>query len=483
MKKTDAFGRLPNSVALDTRLSAGALTLLAYRVTRIGEFALNVDAAARGLPMRCAPPSEGRKIGRTRFKKQIAELVEAGYIRRRQPPSHGRNSFKYAIETLELPSGHYRVCYERWHDGALSEAAIAALVYIRAHNCAVSLTSICTRFEWARGTAGRAVKELISVGAIIMPNGRNGGYADAETTIVQNRSHESPSRENPSHDTISHDTAAHTLRDRYAPRDHHSRRDREPHMAGNYPCRLSAEDGASFSSEIANAAWSSDRLLGWADATDNPTLVDMLRDVSDEALADCEAVMTDSELLAAADEAAGGRIHRDIRTPEGAYALRLLAGILVDAYAETPDRAIAEVIQAIRTRIGNNPDSWLNSLRLIGVRVIWHSCGGGTDPFSLATELWAQVQRADGARILCLKLAQRPRELAAFISQFDDREGALFSICTNLRSAMISGKAPKSVKTWEYFRPAIENDAKSEAMADAGIRPGDVLGCHRHKDF
>ncbi|MGD9671628.1 MAG: hypothetical protein AB7U75_21715 [Hyphomicrobiaceae bacterium] len=475
---TDAFGLLPNSVALDMRLSAGALALLAYRVTRTGQFALNLNAAARGLPMRGGPLPEGRTIGRTRFKKLIAELVVAGYLHRKQPPSRGRNSFEYATETLELPSGHYRVCYERWHDGTWSEAAIAALIYIRAHNCAVSLASIRGRFNWSRGMASRAVKELIAAGAAVMPKGRNGGYADAEKAIVQNRSHDKASNDTPSYDRPSH-----THRDRLARKDRIPLREQSAQMTGNYPFRPSADNGPSLLSEIAEAAWLSDRLLGWANAADDQTVADILRNVSDEALADCDAVMSDSELLFAADETAGHRIHRDILTPQGAYALRVLSATLVDAYSETPERAIAEVLHAIKTRIGNKPDAWLNSLKLIGMRIVRHSCDGGTDLFSRADEMLAVLQEADGARILCPKLAQRPRALAAFVNQFDDREGAIASIRTNLRSAMVTGKAPGSVKTCEYFRSAIESDAKAVAMAHAGIRPGDVLGCHRTKDF
>ena len=70
-------------------------------LTKVGDFALSVDAAAIGLPL--ADRSKGRKIGRSKFKRLLKELLKAGYLERRQPSSRGRSSFSYAVETVKVP--------------------------------------------------------------------------------------------------------------------------------------------------------------------------------------------------------------------------------------------------------------------------------------------------------------------------------------------------------------------------------------------
>jgi hypothetical protein len=48
-----------------------------------------------------------------------------------------------------------------------------------------------------------------------------------------------------------------------------------------------------------------------------------------------------------------------------------------------------------------------------------------------------------------------------------------------LRRLMLDGKAVGSVRSWDYFAPAILDELHKQRIAELGVRPGDVLGLHR----
>ena len=58
-------------------------------------------------------------------------------------------------------------------------------------------------------------------------------------------------------------------------------------------------------------------------------------------------------------------------------------------------------------------------------------------------------------------------------------EGAIATIRSILTRYMIDEKPAGSITTWAYFKPALDQERVAKAMADEGIRPGDVFGAHR----
>jgi hypothetical protein len=84
------FARIPAEVIHNPQLGPDAVRLLAYRCSKIGQFALNETDVRKRLSM-----------GRDAFHSGLRELLDAGVLTRAQEaPAHGR--FGRAVETLNL---------------------------------------------------------------------------------------------------------------------------------------------------------------------------------------------------------------------------------------------------------------------------------------------------------------------------------------------------------------------------------------------
>lgn len=91
--------------------------------------------------------------------------------------------------------------------------------------------------------------------------------------------------------------------------------------------------------------------------------------------------ISDAELRSKLRNAASGRISHVILSAPGLYAVRWLAALALTTvkqlYGEEcgPHDALALIIKSIEDRIGNRPAEWINSLAVIGQRLI----GAGYD--------------------------------------------------------------------------------------------------------
>lgn len=180
-----AWGRLPNSVAEDFRLSAPALALLAFHLTKTADFFLSEAGAKRGLPL--SKRTRGRTIGNHALRKQQNELIEAGYLQRIQPKAES-GRFGKGVERVTVPLGEYhRRVYESWQDGSLSGAAIGVLIYVRASNLGRSRKQIQCRFDASKSVIGKALRALMDAGLVLRIGQRSKGqyesviYRDAAT--------------------------------------------------------------------------------------------------------------------------------------------------------------------------------------------------------------------------------------------------------------------------------------------------------------
>jgi hypothetical protein len=264
-----------------------------------------------------------------------------------------------------------------------------------------------------------------------------------------------------------------------------------PSPNGNYgsqplaaePSPLIQGKDVNFSGPVGakEAAWSNDKILGWIQSDKRTDLTARLSDdeMSFDTVVEIECLASDDSIAAQIRTATRGRVHPDILSPAGAYGIRLLTAVLVEEGGLSPDRALNEVLKAIEVRVGDKKGAYLNSLKLIALRVGGHTFTGGRRLFSDVKALLADLASADIAHILDPRLFRDQRGLKRLLNEQGDE--AIVVIRDVLRQAMVDGRDPASIKTWAYFEPAIIDARVKRRMTEEGLRPGDVFGVHRRK--
>ena len=466
------FGRIPNDVVLDPRLSASPLALLAYRRTKVGNFALSEDAAALGLPL--SDGSRGRKIGRSQFKRSIRQLTQAGYLKRRQRPSQGRASFGYAIETVHVPEATWdRICREWWHDGSLSTNAIAALLFIRAFNCPIGLHALRKRFKWGKKRARDAVKELLAASLIIQMPGAKRTYRDAEVLAQEEggQSAAAATDEKPSDETPSDDKASHTRSDRSSRKDQEYKKERAPRKRYGIDAKASNPDPSLGHNAHGDRPgpidpWASDNLLGWATGDDRGLASRLsFLELSRDTFAEVECVASDEVILDGLRAATEGRVAKDIMSPAGAQAVRLLAAVLVEDQGCTPEHALNDIFDYLQQRIGNRQDGWLGSLKLVGLRVAGSVAAGENGLQSHIEAMLSEIREADRGEVLHPNLFRQPRGFKGLVKKYGT-DTVIDVIRYVLTRVLADGKDPQSIKTWDYFKDPLEDARLSREGSD-----------------
>jgi hypothetical protein len=222
-----------------------------------------------------------------------------------------------------------------------------------------------------------------------------------------------------------------------------------------------------------------DGLLGWAGEGCAGTAG--VFEIDPAAVDAITAVMSDGELAAAIRAVTDGRVHRVILSEPGLYAVRHLAAFEQEHASEQlgeeldAQTTLLRVLQTIGERIGAHERAWLNSLKVIGLRLASNA------NHSVAAAYLPELRRADGARILAPRLFGAGKGgLTDLMNKFGTAE-TIDTIRAVLARAMIDGMAPGAITTWSYFRPALEEQQRLEEMTAAGLRPGDVFGAHRRR--
>jgi hypothetical protein len=485
----DPFGRIPNSVVLDPQLSDRGLALLAYRLTKVGGFALSIDAAAIGLPL--IDKSKGRKIGQNQFKRLIRELTQTGYLERFQPSSRGRSSFSYAVETVKVPQTEVgqRICRESWHDGSLSAEAIAGLLFIRAHNYPVDQFALRKRFGWGKNLVRKIVRDLIAADLIRRLPGAKNGYRDTEVGNGLEARVSEGDYEKANHEKASRVKPPHTRKDLLSHNDKHHEEDDAPRS--DYGCVAKATKPEPFPDEERRSSerqsslvdpWEYERILGWT-KNNNNRLKDRLswNELSHDTMAEVECVSSDDEIIRLLDAACAGCVHPDILSPAGVKAIRLLAAILVEDQDFTAQGAVDEILTFIQERIGAGSKVYLNSLKLITIRVAGSLAGGDQGLLSDTKKTLSEIRAADRNGLLNSKLFEQPRQFKKLCKVYG-KDAVVNSIQDVIRAGMMDGTEPASIKTWDYFKSALDDESLKRRMIDDGMRPGDILGLHRTLD-
>jgi hypothetical protein len=522
-KGNNAFARLPHVAARDHRLTEIELVLLAYRLTFADDksaYALNEKRLLK--ERRAGRIVSGRGFGKNAIRKAISGLKAKGYLHRGQDKSRPDGKWGRARENLTPlardcgatgnAGQHIR---REWFDGSLTLNELAAILFVRAGNGKgpAHLRELAARFHWCRQTAELVIRGLLERGllakhvarasdgtlvsttyAAAKPDARRGATdkmlgvgkpgvgkrsVGKAGNIRSGPPHGPPLEHYPEH---IEEAAARTEKLHLAPM---------AQSATAQECDSTQEEA--FGSSI---------ILGWlvddTRAHAGAWSEDILNEVSSEALQRVSAVESDAGLAALLNEATGGRVHRDIRSPAGLYGVRLLAAYLLSKHQETtPAEALASVLQAVRDRIGNREGASLNSLALIGERIGAASYAErakamrryyvpGDKPVSRAGRAktappprdaaLAELIQADGARVLARKLRNNPGGLNKLLKKYGAE--ALDTIKEILLRAMIDGGRIGKVKSWSCFEGPLKQAHCAAEMEALGLKPGDLFCAH-----
>jgi len=231
-----------------------------------------------------------------------------------------------------------------------------------------------------------------------------------------------------------------------------------------------ARAAAPTSPEVAaiRQAFASDRLLGWtllAEATDGDLRPDwdaLQRSTNDN----------DARLIQRVRAATGGRVHPEVLTAPGLFAIRYLAASLVSETCE-PEQAVEALLDAISRRVGARPGVRLNSLALIGKRLAGESRRSGGHQFyagdgeqdSQVDEDLAEIKRSDLAAVFHPQLFKRSRGVAERSSRMPPRNR--------------SRPAPRAI---EASRPAHEPHYPSLSRGQGKMRKRTIKLWRLHED-
>lgn len=373
-----AFAFFPNAIARDPRVPPSLLVLLAFRLTiadQKSDFGLN-EKALSNRPI----VKKGTGLGKNNIRAALAlaQRPELAYLRRWQkPPKAG--TFGNAVDRLSLPpcgaSGEEgRQVRKQWFDGTLSLDAMAVFLFIRAgsgNGPSIFASEVAERFDWSRPTVGRYLSELerhnlIKLDWVRHPDGNGRFFGKLYRELSEDRwsiwrrvKKPGGLRTNPPHaEKISSRVYASQIREAVHARDI------------DFGPLTTAEN----STEPSDIAWDSHNLL--ASLEQGMALSPRLWDVEEETIQAISEVMNDEALRRALQCATDGRISSEILSDAGLYAVRWLSALrltaALDALGEEiePTDALQFILRAIFDRIGSRPPSRLNSLSIIGKRIV-----------------------------------------------------------------------------------------------------------------
>lgn len=178
------------------------------------------------------------------------------------------------------------------------------------------------------------------------------------------------------------------------------------------------------------------------------------QELSPDTLVEVECVAPDETILNELRAATGGRLHEDIMSSAGAQAVRLLAAVLVEDQGYLPEHALNEIFRYLRERIGKR-GGWLNSLKLVAFRVAGSVAAGEDGLHAHWQAMLSEVRDADRGHVLHPDLLSQPRRFKELLKEYGP-DVAVDEIRHVLSRALVDGKDPHSIKTWDYFRAALD---------------------------
>jgi hypothetical protein len=391
------WGTLPNTVVRDTRLSDAEIVVLAYRVTFVGRYGLNETH----LSEICKGNGRGHSgLGKNSARVAISRLVQLKYLVRAQPKPSG-GVYGFAVDHLRLPAcdplDQKRV-YRAWFDGTWLLEEIAAYILLRAGLQAMgrdgstvrlqwlSTDDLRQRFGWSREKTLATLKALLVRGRIeqedlrengtfrgtryrARPFGRPAaGDGDGGQRIAGRREDERHTYE--SDVQVELNNTLDSVRESLPSED-------STHKS--IPTPSHGEGGLVDLEALEVQCLQHDELLGWVQELEESTGAEFatmrtaLRDFDEESLRAVLDATDLNELATRLETAADNRIRPALRGPRGAYCVAYMAAIAMscDSVDEAePCTAVDDVLALIQNLIGARKGRWLNSFKLIGIRLL-----------------------------------------------------------------------------------------------------------------
>ena len=501
-----AFGKLPNSIVRNADVSPALLVIIGYRLTFTGDYGLSEQQICNGAVGHRGSPIASRGLSRDAFRRAMREGLALGLLHRTQQAKQGTR-FGYARDRVILPyGGGYKHVRRQWFDGRLSVGALAAYLFIRAGTGKGPFTytrEVAKRFGWSRPTAAAAIHELRHAGMVQRHERRNAsGKFDGVCYDAVRLAPPPPSAAASSSrlaDPLSTGPATGFTGDGHNGStlkkiSYHKLQKNPVHViqksyaspggdAAKESCLLTHLE---FERDaIESEAFASPNLLGWLDGLDkgHPARKGFT-EIEAAAVDEILAAVTAATLTDGLRTATGRRLRAELLRPSGLLAVcYLAAGVRRWDEFLTPVEAVGVVLAAIGERIGSR-DAWLNSLSVVAqglAEARSRSVDAGRPLAStrrLAKPYIAELQGADGGKVLTARLFEDDLGgLGRLLLEYG--EGAIATIRSILTRYMIDEKPAGSITTWAYFKPALDQERVAKAMADEGIRPGDVFGAHR----
>lgn len=478
--RPSAWGRIPNVVVDNEQLTAKALALLAYHLTKTRNFSLSEKAAQRGLPL--SKGARGRKIGNHKLRQQRANLMDLGYLVRYQPKLESGRYTK-SVEQVLLPEAqYYRRVEEGWQDGSLGDTEIAILIFIRASNRGRTRKQIQSRFDMSKHIAGKALRGLKEKGYICEERLKNEKgqlgeiYYHDKTTFSRNKrsTAEISTHGDSTHGQATDGVVGDLLTERTAHIGTPSYIMTVCHGMIDYSSSKSPKVDANALAILRTAALNDRRLLGWLCGYSDPEVCDILTRLDETAFDEVADCMEDEELLQRLRAVCEGRVSPHIESCAGLYALRHLAAAWIGATGGSPELGLEKILDEIQDRVGKQARQ-LNGLALVGKAIVGQIMTlVQRDLASTAQQIFAR----DYARLLTPSLRKDTKGLRRILC-LAPRQIAVDAIFQALHDASTGQKGQGAIRSWDYFGHAIEIEARRVMLTNEGLRPGDLLGRHR----
>lgn len=393
------WGTLPNAVARDTRLSDAEIVVLAYRATFVGRYGLN----EAHLGEICKTNGRGHSgLGKNSARVAISRLVQLKYLVRAQPKPSG-GVYGFAVDHLRLPDcdplDQKRV-YRAWFDGTWLLEEIAAYILLRAGLQAMgrdgsmvrlqwlSTDDLRRRFGWSKDKTLSTLKALLARDKIEQEDLReNGTFRGTRYKARQFSRPPAGDGDSGQRATGQREDGRHTYESNIHVEPDHtldSARESLPsedstHMS--IPTPSHGEGGVMDLEALEVQCLQQDELLGWVQELEEGTGAEFatmrtaLRDFDESCLRAVLDVTDLNELVTRLQTAADNRIRPDLRGPHGAFCVAYMAAIAMSCGSveqTDPCAAVEDVLALIHKHIGERKSRWLNSYKLIGIRLLGH---------------------------------------------------------------------------------------------------------------
>lgn len=346
-----AFGRFPNGVAFSETLSLRGKVVYAFRATFAPPFHLRERARKYGVMSICS-----RGMGKNNAREAIADFRR--YISENQPRNN-RCEFQAHSDMIVRPTRDFSIVQRKWFDGRLTLDQLAVLIIAEALMSRfghVYVREIAAHLPFPIRRIERNFGVLLRLGLVERAREQSDDCYRVRPleNIRQKQGNGKAVNGNPG--TIPKTTPLH------------------PSYSLDQPNCFAPGSAKRGREDFLLDAHQDHRLLGWKSDLDKA-----VNDVLDDAEGHVDAIraiLGDETLRKLVIRATDGRYAPRLTSLPGLEAIRYLAAARCNSIASEEDEraaaawSVGVVLQALHDRIGSRPGEWINSLQVIGKRMV-----------------------------------------------------------------------------------------------------------------